>query len=109
MDCAVALGLCKSRGEETRHFTGYLLPVEAAIPNSKKPVLVGRPVPKVETASDRAGVAEWCAIGSWIINNAATRHAWRSISFIEAWFNPRRAHSALRYLLPIDLEREHAA
>ncbi len=30
-------------------------------------------------------------------------------SFIESWYNPHRAHSALQYLSPIDFEREHAA
>ncbi len=30
-------------------------------------------------------------------------------SFIESWYNPHRAHSALQYLSPIDFEGEHAA
>lgn len=30
-------------------------------------------------------------------------------TFIESWYNPHRAHSALNYLSPIDFEREHAA
>jgi putative transposase len=30
-------------------------------------------------------------------------------TFIESWYNPHRAHSALSYRSPIDFEREHAA
>ena len=29
--------------------------------------------------------------------------------WIEAWYNPRRRHSALQYLSPIDFERLHTA
>ena len=29
------------------------------------------------------------------------------LEFIEGWYNPRRPHSSIQYLLPIDYERRH--
>lgn len=61
-------------------------------------------------------ITPWQKASSLVWNELIDQHAWKNkrdatmavFSWIEGWYNPKRRHSAINYLSPIEFERKNA-